>query len=365
MVLSYVLLAWAALWWFAGGTHEVARQMQAPYQTQTVLAFFAFSAVAFSLISRAVRWPTLGWLWLAVYPAAVVEIALETARGVHPFANYGWAAWLVAFSAHFWLIARHGAMRPALGEWLRAGGVWAAAIIGSREIAWWIDYAVQGRRVWPSIAWAIVPAALLAFLARMQSRTYVIAGGAPLAVFLATWTFYANTKDGDPFPLSYLPLLNPLDIALGLVFLILVKWQRAAAARGLEAWLTAQRNVIYPAYAAAGFVWANGILLRTLHHWADVPFALRPMLDSQLVQSAVSILWMLLALGAMVAATRRAIRPAWIIGAALMGIVVAKLFLVDLSGVGTVERIVSFIGVGVLMLLIGYFSPVPPRLAAS
>jgi uncharacterized membrane protein len=44
-----------------------------------------------------------------------------------------------------------------------------------------------------------------------------------------------------------------------------------------------------------------------------------------------------------------------------MGVVVAKLFLVDLSNVSGVERIVSFIGVGLLMLLIGYLSPVPPR----
>jgi uncharacterized membrane protein len=50
-----------------------------------------------------------------------------------------------------------------------------------------------------------------------------------------------------------------------------------------------------------------------------------------------------------------------VIGAALMGIVVLKLFVVDLSGIGTVERIVSFIGVGLLMLLVGYLSPVPPR----
>jgi uncharacterized membrane protein len=69
---------------------------------------------------------------------------------------------------------------------------------------------------------------------------------------------------------------------------------------------------------------------------------------------------MLLALVAMVFATRRATRTLWIVGAALMAIVVAKLFLVDLAAAGTVERIVSFIVVGVLMLLIGYFSPVPP-----
>jgi len=37
-----------------------------------------------------------------------------------------------------------------------------------------------------------------------------------------------------------------------------------------------------------------------------------------------------------------------------------KLFFVDLSNVGGIERVVSFIGVGVLMLVIGYVSPVPP-----
>jgi hypothetical protein len=33
---------------------------------------------------------------------------------------------------------------------------------------------------------------------------------------------------------------------------------------------------------------------------------------------------------------------------------------VDLSGIGTVARIVSFMGVGGLMLLIGYLAPLPP-----
>jgi len=40
---------------------------------------------------------------------------------------------------------------------------------------------------------------------------------------------------------------------------------------------------------------------------------------------------------------------------------VVKLFLFDLSFVKGIERIISFIGVGVLLLLIGYFSPLPPK----
>ena len=48
-----------------------------------------------------------------------------------------------------------------------------------------------------------------------------------------------------------------------------------------------------------------------------------------------------------------------------MAVVVIKLFFVDLSNVGGIERIVSFIGVGVLMLVIGYVSPVPPAAAGE
>lgn len=65
----------------------------------------------------------------------------------------------------------------------------------------------------------------------------------------------------------------------------------------------------------------------------------------------------------MVTAHRRQIRPPWMAGAALLGATVIKLFLIDLSNRGGAERIVVFISVGVLMLVVGYFAPLPPRSA--
>jgi uncharacterized membrane protein len=59
-------------------------------------------------------------------------------------------------------------------------------------------------------------------------------------------------------------------------------------------------------------------------------------------------------------ANRNKLRVSWFGGAGLMAVVVAKLFLVDLVHVGTLPRIVSFLVVGGLMLVIGYFSPLPP-----
>jgi uncharacterized membrane protein len=111
---------------------------------------------------------------------------------------------------------------------------------------------------------------------------------------------------------------------------IVAAWLKSAREHGLDAWWELARPAVLVVFAIIGFVCVNGVLLRTLHHWAGVPFALEPMLHSRLVQAAFAILWMLLALGTMVVATRRAIRALWIAGAALMAVVVAKLFLVDL-----------------------------------
>jgi uncharacterized membrane protein len=44
-----------------------------------------------------------------------------------------------------------------------------------------------------------------------------------------------------------------------------------------------------------------------------------------------------------------------------MAVVVLKLFVVELAQANAIERIVSFIVVGALMLAIGYTAPVPPR----
>jgi uncharacterized membrane protein len=48
------------------------------------------------------------------------------------------------------------------------------------------------------------------------------------------------------------------------------------------------------------------------------------------------------------------------IGAGLLGLTVLKLFVIDLSNRGGSERIVVFIAVGVLMLVVGWFAPLPP-----
>jgi len=85
------------------------------------------------------------------------------------------------------------------------------------------------------------------------------------------------------------------------------------------------------------------------------------MADDTVVQTSVSVFWGLLGFAAMTTAAKQRWRYVWIVGGVLMVIVVAKLFLVDLSSIGTLARITSFISVGVLLLITGYLAPLPPR----
>jgi uncharacterized membrane protein len=111
------------------------------------------------------------------------------------------------------------------------------------------------------------------------------------------------------------------------------------------------------------FALATATVFRSAHHWGGVPYQLEAQLESMLVQAGLSIVWTSIALGLMVGGHLRARRELWLVGAGLIALVVAKLFFVELSNRGGLERIVSFIGVGVLLLVVGYFAPLPPRRA--
>jgi uncharacterized membrane protein len=67
----------------------------------------------------------------------------------------------------------------------------------------------------------------------------------------------------------------------------------------------------------------------------------------------------------MVLASRLQRRLPWVAGASLLGVVVVKLFFIDLAHLSSLSKIVSFLGVGMLLVLIGYLSPAPPKALAQ
>jgi uncharacterized membrane protein len=193
-------------------------------------------------------------------------------------------------------------------------------------------------------------------------RAYLWLAATPLAFVVAVGSLLvAVHSDGNARPLPYVPLLNPTDLAIALGLAACAIWLTRIRKSELAVPAMARDPRWLLALAAIGFVAVNTVWLRVVHHYAaDIPWDASRLFASFLVQAGYSILWTLIALGLMVGAHRRGLRAAWMLGAGLLGLTVLKLFVIDLSNRGGSERIFVFIAVGVLMLVVGYFAPLPP-----
>ena len=369
---SAVLFFFGLLIWVVSGLYQLDGHFPAPYVISAEIAFIGFTALACSeLACRTVlSLARLPALWLL--PALFLLVLSEAASGVHhPFENGGWFAWGFDIVCLYIILRRHASdSQKPLTSWLHALSGWLTIGVLTWELVRNVDKGMSGHGTWAAVSWILLPALVLALLPRLVATiawpfkvhrdAYVMLFGACVGVYLAIWSLGTNfTLSGDPYPFPYVPLLNALDLAQVLVLLVLARYWLYLRTLG-----DLPESDVNAAAAGSvgflGFVWLNAALCRTLHHWAGVPFDFDALMQSTLVQTAVSIFWSVLALATMLAATRRASRSVWLAGAILLAVTIVKLFVVDLSRVGTVERIVSFVGVGLLTLVIGYFSPLPP-----
>ena len=370
--LAPVLFFWGVLWWLFSGLTEIQRHVPGLLRNTAGLLLMAATALISSELQRRARISFARYSAIGLLPAMMFYAVLAVLEFQHPFANAGWLAWPVAFYAFYFVCKRHeGEPRSAVANALHVGSMWLLTALVSWEFSWAINKGVAGGGSWPIIAWALVPAITLFALPRLARRihwpievhreAYVGVAAVGLALYLALWSVKTNvTLPGDPYPLPFVPLLNPLDLAEFFVLLVLLRFWLYLRSAHLPDYAMLPRRPVFIGLAVLAFIWLNAALLRALHHVAGVPFEVEAMLRSNLVETSLSIFWTVIALTTMLVATRTRARVVWLTGAGLLGVVIAKLFLVDLSHVGTVERIISFVGVGLLMLIIGYFSPLPP-----
>jgi uncharacterized membrane protein len=370
--VGIALFTWGLLWWFGGGLLEIDRQLPDDLRMGGVLLFLAVSCVGCAFLERRRNWPWLTYPALSLLPTLFITAVMAADSGLHPFAEAGFLAWPVALAGYYLILYRREATAGAILPYLHAGIAWLVTGLCAWEFSWQVDHWIAGSETWPLIAWGVIPAVAVLVVATAgrnipwpvarHFKTYLTIGAGPLAVAAWLWAMYVNiTSPGDTAPLPYLPIVNPLDLGLGFTFIVLLLWfrqLRISVPDTISPHLTKQ---VFGLYAASIFAWFNAILVRTIHQWGGVSFTASALFDSLLLQASLSIFWSLLALCTMVTATRRGLHFAWLTGAGLLAAVVIKLFMVDLSNSGTVERIVSFVGVGILLLVIGYFSPVPPR----
>ncbi len=348
----------------------------------TMLAVLGLMA-GFDRLGRAKAWATATWPGRASIAVLVLAFlySLPNDRSVLDLPDL--IAWIAALGLHYRLLQRQdsaGTGKRWNGAVHTIGALLLTAML-AQCLFELIERADLWNTSWAGVVYLIAGCGMIALLTRWAGRA-APAGAEGLAwpldpharaywwraaavLALMTWIGALSAAwfaQGVSDPLPYLPLLNPIDLAVALAFVALALWRQmlgtAKDMPGLGQALAG--NLGLGAGSLLAFVAVNGVWLRTAHHFMGVPWDYST-LSSPIVLTGFSILWTLMAMGLMLWAQRRAMRVPWLTGAVLLGVVVAKLLFVDMGQAEGWARIVAFIGVGVLMLLIGYFVPLPPR----
>jgi len=359
-------LAWALIWWLATGLGEIHRFAAQPLHSPFALLFVAATVLGLDALGTIWRWPQVRATVLLLLGGLWATMLATVYRTGHPFAGLMALALPLSLAVHYALLAAHEKRREAYFAVVRHIGAWWLLLVAlAIELSWQAARFAPRPDLWQFVAVVSVLAAGIALpvfatprrlwpfvVAEARYTTVAIAPAlAGLALLLPFGNVRLSGADGLGWP--YIPLLNVFDAAqlcsLGAMLLL-----ARVLAREYGQMLRALAGAI-------AFVWLSALAARIAHQWGGVPFTLWALMDSTLFQALLTLFWSITAIGTMIDASRRGKRDFWFGGIGLLGVVGAKLLLVDAAVRGTLTWTATLIGVALLVLAASYFAPLPPK----
>lgn len=373
--LTVIAMVIGWLWWLGAGYMELEGHVAGEHLFSTLILFFTASTCLFWGLSKKIQWPQLGQFGFWLLPLTALWVlrnfmeVLLLPYDMHPTQGFGWLAFILFFAMNYYFLWKKTekdiAVQNGLLRTYHVLSAWFLCSLVYWEASWWqaqFDwYGTSAAVLWFSCL--MIPLTALVVLITKNiwpfnayANEYKHIIPAPLLLLLFVWFVKAITYSGVTTQF-YLPILSPLDLAqIAVVVLFAYEIKRNFFYIG-----DMPAEIRYGLLGGLGFIWINVVLLRAIHHYTGIVYDLNIMWDSVVVQMALSILWSVCALCVMNMSRRLQERKLWMLGAGLLAMVLLKLFTKDLTGTGTLARIVSFMVVGGLMLLIGYLSPIPAK----
>lgn len=365
--LSVPLYLWGLTWWAGAGLRELARFVPNQHQAPATLVFFALTAALCALMWRWVRREALPWTIAAALALCATLLFAYADAHLHTWAPWPLAAlvtWAVLAFASLYAIrdaplAQLGLSHTAwLWTWVftlgltlsqlahegRLGDGWRLALTITPLVVLW---ALTIQR--PGL---IAPPLTHRFAEWRDAVTLTQVSVAAMAFLVSLFS------SGNSAPVTWLPLLNPVELLQLAMMVVLLRWLSGG---GAPKWLDDRRLAVL---TVTSFVFISMATLRAVHHLLDVPWN-DELISTKEAQTSLSVVWSILGVAGWVLGSKRGNRAVWLTGAVLMGVVLLKLLLVDRSHLGSVFGIVSFIAYGLLCTAVGYFAPAPPRAPAT
>lgn len=365
--LAQAYYLWGLAWWCGAALREFDRFLPQAWHAQpdVILMFTALTGWLAAEVHRRRPASALAWTTLVALALAVPLALWQSAAHQQPFAGrLGALAWLVylVLGVRSLLCLRDSEHRLA----------------GAAQFVWWLVWPLAmslllgwlpGRIDGIGEGWSFAAMALpwLATVAMALFRWHWIATplGERFSVWkmpllrvlflvLALWWLYTLFIPGAASPLPWLPVLNPMELAQLAAWVLAAVWLLRDVRDGSNS------QTLVVTLSVAAFAWVTSAVLHTVHHWGAVPWN-SGLVSTSLAQTSLTIVWSVLGVLGWVIGSRRGQRMLWLAGAVLMGVVLAKLVLVDRQHLGNLLGIGSFIGYGLLCTVVGYLAPAPPR----
>ncbi|AJQ93144.1 DUF2339 domain-containing protein [Gynuella sunshinyii] len=283
---------------------------------------------------------------------AIVVIRLTMNPWLLSYPDYAhWSLWtyggsFAVIAAAAWLCQSGQNIKP----WLTAVALHLLVLFLNTEIRYWLydgvifqqEYSFTEAAINTSLwgAMAIIYFYRSQFSARL-ARIYLI--GAKVLMLMAVVNFGAMLTLYNPLfssqPVGTIPVFSLLIIAYGLPALI--------------AWLASR--YFFPAVRQycllfAGFTGWFYISLEIRHIWQSGEQLVFWRFTSNAELYTYSLVWLVMAGLALILGIIRENKNIYRTGLALLGLVVAKIFLVDMSGLSGLLRVLSFMGLGLCLL---------------
>lgn len=367
MTLAKWVFLWGCLWWYCTGLSELQKVVTIAAPT-VALMFFAGSSIIFWIASEVLKWVWLRLPALLLLPALIVYCMMLDLTAYSQLQG-GVLAGSGSFIILYAMLYRHEKYPAIYLPVLHVIMLWLLTWFVADQLEQHLHHLKQWTLTWSYLAWGSVTSLMLCVLCYARKvftwpflryeQLYQNVGGFPIAVFTLCWFVVANLILSGG--VNYIPVLNLLDVTLLFAFVSSLIWFIKA-----NSWLATKiqdysLSMTFTLFSLLGFLGLNTLLLRTLHQWLHIPYVFADLWKSIVIQAALSIFWTVLALLTTFIAARRHWRQVWFGGALLIAVVIVKLFLVDLSNTSTFARMITFISVGILLLINGYVSPLPPR----
>ena len=361
---------------------------QTPFEISLILLCATASLWLWYFIGRKINWNIMCNGMLLLWIALAVSLFMSHSESYYYLSEF-WVcslAWIAAFTSCYVylykissektnnnrLINNHVIFLHISLFWMLLGWLVRELIHIFDALPW--GYEVIKWSLMATIACSII--LLFYFLIKRQYitsflliKSYWAVGLLPLIGYIAYYLVAGLSMSGQIIYWSYIPIINPLEESAIFSLLMFSVWIKLMTnyvqfdnkTTNFVSWNIPLPNWILISLATLTFLWGNSVVLRCLSQIFDITWNTHTLWHNNIVQMTASLLWMLSAVILIAIGHRYSFRKIWYSGQLIQITVIIKLIFVDIQETDGLLRAFAFIGIALLMLLIGYLAPIPPK----